>query len=116
MHEFVAQCLICQQTKVAVSKPMGLLQPFLIPMAISEDVSMDFVTSLPPVKGLFVIIVVVDRLSKYCHLGSLPASYTASSVVDYFIKQVAWLHGIPKTVVSDRDKIFLSKFWREIFT
>lgn len=77
---------------------------------------MDFVTGLPPVKGLLVIFVVIDRLSKYCHLGSLLASYSASSVTDYFIKQVVRLHGIPKTVVSDRDKVFLSKFWKEIFT
>lgn len=75
---------------------------------------MDFVTSLSLVKGLSAIIVVIDRLSKYSH--PLPASYMASSVANYFIKQVVQLHGVSKTVVSDRDKILLSKFWREIFT
>lgn len=80
---------------------MGLLQPLPIPVAIWEDVSMDFMMGLPPVKGLSVIIVVIDCLSKYCHLGGMPASYSASSVVDYFIKQVVQLHGIPKTMVSE---------------
>lgn len=115
VREFVAQCLVCQQVKILALKPMGLLQPLPIPIAIWEDLSMDFVTGLPVVLGHTVIIVVVDRLTKYCHLGSLPASYSAISVADYFIKQVIRLHGIPMTIVSDRDKIFLNKFWKEIF-
>lgn len=77
MHEFVTRCLIYQQTKVSALKPMGLLQPLSIPVAVWEDLSMDFVTGLPPVKGHSVIIVVVDQLSKYYHLRSLPASSIA---------------------------------------
>lgn len=69
-------------------KPMGLLQPLPIPMATWEDLSMDFVTGLPAVRGHMVIIVVVDRLSKYCHLGSLSANYSAMLVADYFIKRI----------------------------
>lgn len=76
---------------------------------------MDFVPGLPIVKGQLVIIVVVDRLTKYCHLGSLSAGYSATLVTDYFIKQIVHLHDIPKSIVSDRDKVFVSKFWREIF-
>lgn len=95
---------------------MGLLQPLPIPVAVWEDVSMDFVIGLPPTKGQAVIVVVVDRLTKYCHLGSLPANYLATLVADYFIKQVVRLHDVPKTIVSDWDKIFISKFWKELFT
>lgn len=76
---------------------------------------MDFVMGLPPIKGHAVIVVVVDRLTKYYHLGSLSANYSAALVAEYFIKQVVWLHDIPKTIVLDRDKIFLSKLWKEIF-
>lgn len=65
--------------------------------------------------GHSVIIVVVDRLTNYSHLGSLPAGYSASSIASYFVKQIIRLHDIPKTIVSDQDKIFLSKFWKEIF-
>lgn len=97
--------MIYQQVKTSALKPMGLLQPLPIPVAIWEDVSMDFITGLPVVRGQTVIIVVVDRLTKYCHLGNLPNNYSALSVADYFIKQVVRLHGIPKTIVYDRDKI-----------
>lgn len=94
---------------------MGLLQPLPIPVAMWEDLSMDFVTVLPPVKGQSVIVVVVDQLTKYCHLGSLLASYSTSLVVEHFIKQIIQLHGIPKTIVSDWDRVFLNKFWNKIF-
>lgn len=60
-------------------------------------------------------MVVVDRLTKYFHLGSLLASYSAITIADYFINQIVRLHNIPKTIVSDRDKVFLSRFWKEIF-
>lgn len=66
-------------------------------------------------QGHSVIIVVIDRLSKYCHLGSLSAKYSSSMVVDYFTCKGIRLHGIPKTIVSDKDKIFLSRLWKEIF-
>lgn len=116
VREFVAHCLVCQQIKSSALKPMSLLHPLPIPIAVWEDLSMDFVTGLPSVRGHTIIVVVVDRLTKYCHLGSLPASYSASSVADYFVKQIIRLHCIPKTVVLDRDKFFLSKFCREVFT
>lgn len=70
---------------------------------------MDFVTGLPAVRRHTAIVAMVDRLTKYCHLGSLSTSYSAISATDYFIKQIIRLHGIPKTIVSDRDKIFLKK-------
>lgn len=108
---------VCQQIKVPTTKLSGLLQrPLAILSAIWEDQGMDFVTGLPTVGGKSVIVVVVDRLTKYCHLGALPAGYTAISVADYFINQIVRLHGLPKTITSDRDKIFMSRFWKEFFT
>lgn len=73
-------------------------------------------TGLPVVRGQSVIVVVVDRLTKYCHLGDLSVRYSATLVANYFINQIIRLHDIPKTIVSDRDKVFLSKFWKDIFT
>lgn len=69
---------------------------------------MDFVTGLAVVGGKSVMIVIVDRLTKYCQLGA-PMGFTAISVATYFI------HVIPKTITSDRDKVFLSRFWKELF-
>lgn len=92
------------------AKPIGLLQPLPMPTAIWEDLSMDFITGPLAVKDKSVIVVVVDRLTKYCHIGSLAASYTAASVAEFFIQEIVRLHGIPKSVVSDRDKVFVSRF------
>lgn len=115
VKDFVSGCLIWQQVKLPPTKPLGLLQPLEIPTAIWEEISLDFVTGLPLVKGQSVIIVVVDRLSKYCHLGALPANYSANTVADFFAKQIIRLHGVPTKIIFDRDKIFLSRFWKEIF-
>lgn len=71
---------------------------------------MDFITHLPKIEGKTVILVVVDKLSKFFHLGALPHDFNATTVVDLFIHLVIKFHGIPKTIVSDRDKIFTSKF------
>lgn len=116
IKDYVASCAVCQQVKLSPSKPVGLLHSLEISTAIWEHVSLDFITELPLVKGQSVIIVVVDRLSKYCHLGSLSANYSTTSVADYFIKQIIRLHGIPKIMVSNRDKVFLSKFWQKLIT
>lgn len=74
-----------------------------IPSTIWEDVSMDFITVLPPVIGKSVIVVVVDRFSKYYHLGALLASYTAANTVEYFVQQIVRLHGIPKMIYHLRS-------------
>ncbi|GJU25682.1 ty3-gypsy retrotransposon protein [Tanacetum coccineum] len=84
----------------------GYLQPLPTPMAIWEDVSMDFITGLPPSKGNTVILVVVERLSNYAHFGVLPTSFNAHKVAGVFLEIVVKHHGIPKTIVSDRDPIF----------
>jgi hypothetical protein len=76
---------------------------------------MDFVTHLPPSNGKTTIWVIVDCFSKSAHFIRLPSSYTAVSLAPLFLAEIYRLHGMPKTIVSDRDKIFVSKFWKEIF-
>lgn len=88
IKRFVAECLICQQVKVPLAKPLGLLHPLRIPAAIWEEVSIDFITDLPTNRGHSVIVVAVDQLSKYCHLGSLPEAYTAVSVANFFVENM----------------------------
>ena len=68
-----------------------------------------------PVRGNTIILVVVDRFSKGIHLGMLPAAHTAHSVAAPFMDIVGKIHGIPCSLVSDRDPLFLSKFWQELF-
>ncbi|GJS47703.1 ty3-gypsy retrotransposon protein [Tanacetum coccineum] len=115
VEDYIKQCLVCQQTKYSTQAIGGYLQPLPTPSAVWEDVSMDFITGLPASKGLTVILVVVDRFSKYAHFGPLPTSFNGHKVAEVFLDMVVKLHGIPKTIVSDRDPIFLSKFWTELF-
>nr|KYP46437.1 Transposon Ty3-I Gag-Pol polyprotein [Cajanus cajan] len=115
VKEFVQQCLVCQQAKSATTLPAGLLQPLPIPMQIWEDLAMDFITGLPLSHGFTVILVVIDRLSKYAHFFTMKTDYTSKQVAEIFVKNVVKLHGFPKTIVSDRDKVFTSQFWQHLF-
>jgi len=96
-------------------KSAGLLQPIPIPSSIWEDLSMDFMTHLPSSSGFTTILVIVDRFSKGVHLGALPSHYTAFKVANLFLNIVCKLHGFPRSIISDRDPIFVSSFWRELF-
>lgn len=115
VKEFIRQCDPCQRFKTDSLKPAGLLQPLGIPERIWTEISMDFIEGLPSSNGYTVILVVVDRLSKYAHFAPLRHPYTALTVAKTFVDHVVRLHGVPTSIVSDRDKVFLSAFWRTLF-
>jgi hypothetical protein len=115
IHNFVAECDVCQCNKGETVKSPGTLQPLLIPPAIWRDISMDFITGLPKSRNKSVIMVVVDHLSKYAHFYALQHPFTTSTVAQLFMDQVFKLHGMPHSIVSDRDPTFTSNFWKELF-
>jgi transposase InsO family protein len=77
---------------------------------------MDFVEGLPQSGLANCILVVVDKFTKYVHFLSLKHPYTASSVAKLYLDQIYRLHGLPLSIVSDRDRVFTSKFWQELFS
>ncbi|MCH81226.1 retrotransposon protein [Trifolium medium] len=115
IKKYVQHCVICQQAKSINSVPAGLLQPLPIPNQVWEDVAMDFITGLPNSFGFSVIMVVIDRLTKYSHFVAQKADYSSKTVAEAFMTNIAKLHGIPKSIVSDRDKVFTSTFWQHLF-
>lgn len=115
VKQWVRDCDICQRYKPDLSAYPGLLQPLPIPTQVWQEISMDFIVGLPMSKGKTIIMVVVDRLSKYAHFFPLSHPYSASQVAQVFLDNIYKLHGLPKSIVSDRDRVFLSHFWTSLF-
>lgn len=76
---------------------------------------MDFITHLPNTQNHTVVMVFVDRFSKGVHFGALHSNFTAYKVANLFLDIICKLHRFPKSIVSDRNPIFVSQFWRELF-
>ena len=115
IKEFVQECLICQQAKHDTTLPSGLFEPLPILEKIWDDVAMDFIIGLPPSNRHTIIMVVIDRLSKCAHLSSLKSDFNSKQVANLFMKTIVKLHGFTNTIVSDRDKVFTSLFWQQLF-
>lgn len=114
IHTFVVQCDMCQKNKAERVPTPGLLQPLPIPEAAWKDISMDFIEGLPKSEGREVILVVV-KFTKYAHFISLSHPVTTPQAAQSFLSNVRKLHGLPKSIVSDRDRIFTSHFWQNLF-
>jgi hypothetical protein len=111
----VKECTTCQENKDEHTHPAGLLQPLPIPEHKWESISMDFITGLPKTQGKDCIFVVVDRLTKFAHFFAIATDFSATQVAELFFREIFRLHGLPKTIVSDRDSRFMSTFWQELF-
>jgi hypothetical protein len=106
----VSRCTTCNKAKSRLN-PHGLYIPLLVPSVPWVDISMDFVLGLARIeRGRDNIFVVVDHFSKMAHFISYHKSDNASYVADLFFTEIVHLHGVPNTIVSDRDVKFLSHF------
>jgi hypothetical protein len=114
VQDFVRACATCQRFKSEHLHPAGLLQPLPVPSAVWADIGLDFIEALPKVHGKTVILSVVDRFSKMAHFIPLAHPYTAEAVAQAFFSDIVRLHGVPQSIVSDRDVIFTSGFWQEL--
>jgi hypothetical protein len=114
VRDFVRSCVTCQHNKTEHLHPAGLVQPLPVPSAVWSDIAMDFVEGFPKVGGKSVILTVVDRFSKFAHFIALGHPYSAVSVARAFFDNIVCLHGLPCSIVSDRDPVFTSTFWTEL--
>lgn len=93
----------------------GLLHPLEISEKVWEDLTMDFISHIPFFYDHIVIWVICDRLTKFVHFLGLPSKFTAPDLATRFSTEICRLHEVPKSIVSDRDPLFVSKFWKELF-
>jgi hypothetical protein len=114
--DFIAKCLECQRLRDDNRNPDGLLHPLPIPEWKWEVVTMDFIIGLPRTSEQHdAIMVVVENLTKAAHFIPMKTTHKTTNVVDIYMREVSCLHGIPKTIVFDRDPNFTSKFWKGLF-
>ena len=117
INDYVAGCRVCQQTKARNQKPFGLLQPIEPPTTKWSVITMDFIGPLPKTKhGHTSILNVCDKLTKTLRVIPLPEHYDAKLIAQKFIAEIYRHHGLPTKIISDRDSIFLSKFWKTLFS
>jgi hypothetical protein len=76
---------------------------------------MDFIIEFPKAQGKDYIFVVVDKLKIFSHFFSIAIDFSATQLAKLFFREIFRLHGLPKTIVSDRDSRFMSTFWQELF-
>lgn len=115
IKSFVQECEICQQAKTERVALPGLLQPLPIPEQAWAVVSLDFIEGLPKSSHYDTILFVVDKFTKYAHFLPLAHPFTALSVAKLYMNNIFKLHGLPQAIISDRDRIFTSTLWQELF-
>ncbi|KAG8499058.1 hypothetical protein CXB51_005458 [Gossypium anomalum] len=115
ISEFVSKCLICQQVKAKHQVPSSLLRPIMVSEWKWDRVAMDFVSSLPLSPRMKdPIWVVVDRLTKLAHFIPIRSDYSLDKLAELYISDIVRLHGVPLSIVSDRDPRFTLRFWKKL--
>ncbi|KAF4476546.1 Transposon Tf2-9 polyprotein [Colletotrichum fructicola Nara gc5] len=118
----IKDCEVCLKSKPARHQPYGMLQPLPVPQIAWQSISLDFIVKLPksrePLTGVHYdsVLVIVDRLTKYAYFIPYKEASNAEECAYTFLKYIIANHGTPKEIVSDRDKIFTSNFWKSIMS
>nr|GFA09483.1 putative reverse transcriptase domain-containing protein [Tanacetum cinerariifolium] len=113
--EYVGKCLTCSKVKAECQKPFGLLVHPEIPMWKWERMTMDFVTKLPKTSnGHDTIWVIIDRLTKSAYFIPTRETYSMETLTRLYIKEIVSRHGVPISIISDRDSHFTSRFWQSL--
>ncbi|GKA12147.1 putative reverse transcriptase domain-containing protein [Tanacetum coccineum] len=112
---YVSKCLTCAKVKAEHQKPSGLLQQPEIPEWKWEKITMDFVSGLPRTpSGYDSIWVIVDRLTKSAHFLPMKKTDSIEKLAQLYLKEIICKHGVPTSIISDRDSLFTSRFWKSL--
>lgn len=120
VEAYIKRCLSCQKNKHATHAKYGEIQYQEPPESPWDEVSMDFITKLPKSKdpttgeAYDAILVMVDRLTKYCHIVPFKETYDAEKLGYIVLDRLIRYQGIPKGLTSDRDKLFTSNYWKTL--
>ncbi|KAJ4964701.1 hypothetical protein NE237_016550 [Protea cynaroides] len=110
--KFVSQCLNCQKVKAERQRSTGLLQPLLEPAWKWDCITMDFVIGLPLTPRVVdTVWVIVDCLTKIARFIPIRPQYTLERLAKLYVDNIVRLHGVPESIVSNRDPRFTSMFW-----
>jgi hypothetical protein len=113
--KYISECDTCQRVKASHLKVAGTLQPLPIPSWKWEDICMDFIVGLPNTSRHHDYIwVIVDRLTKTAHFLPVHTTHRTEKYAEIYIDQIVRLHGIPRTIVSDRGAPFVARFWEQL--
>ncbi|GJY68626.1 putative reverse transcriptase domain-containing protein [Tanacetum coccineum] len=110
---YVSKCLTCSKVKAEHQRPSGLLQQPEIPEWKWDKITMDFITKLPRSKsGHDTIWVIVDRLTKSAHFLAIREDYSTEKLAKIYVDEIVVRHGVPVSIISDRDGRFTSRCWQ----
>jgi transposase InsO family protein len=112
---YTSTCDLCLRTKIRRQAPHGELQPLQIPEARWETISVDFIVELPEAHGFDAVMCVVDSVSKRAHFVPTHTTITSLGTARLFLNHAWKLHGLPRSVVSDRGPQFVSEFTKELY-
>jgi hypothetical protein len=113
--KYVAECDTCQRIKASHLKVASTLQPLPVPSWKWEDIFMDFIVGLPNTSRHHDSVwVIVDRLTNTTHFLPVHTTHKADKYAEIYIDQIVRLHGIPRTIVSDRGALFVAHFWEQL--
>jgi transposase InsO family protein len=114
VERWIRNCHTCRRSNPSRDAYQGVLKPLPIPERAWRDISMDFITHLPPSQDYDAILVIVDRLTKMRHLIPCKATCNSAETARLYLHYAWKLHGLPSTIISDRGPQFVSEFWKQL--
>ena len=111
--KYVSKCVTCQKVKAEHKHPTGELQPIELPEWKWDQITIDFVVGLPrTIEGYDAIWVVVDWLTKSAHFIPIKVTFSMERLAEIYVASIVCIHGVPVSIISDRDARFTLQFWR----